>query len=340
MHPFPVFEITLAQNKSLEGWFKNQTKGVFITMDDDPNPWKYTRTVAIPTIVLVTLIMAGIILVMATYKLTMIVMMDGLNCSFGQLVLIFNILALLTRILWATSNPFGIYNTTSLVWVMVSQFMPLAFAVSGALLISLYWHEIIQRTIPKINPFLNKMKWPFVIMCTWIVGFELAVNICKGIGLYSPRLVMIYSISYSVTVLSLLIFFLITIGRLQFALNELNQTLSHSKNKKLRLANQWILGLSIGLFIWVVTLIINSVTELIAIPTGLVVLSSIQLIALNFVILFQILLIRAPQRPWKWIFFGLCTATPYSLQAKESATATMEPTSTTLSNRTEMIEEP
>jgi hypothetical protein len=242
---------------------------------------------------------------------------DGLCWSVGELVLIFNILALSTRILWAASNPFGIYNMTSLVWTQISQVMPLAFAICGALLISLYWHEMIQRTIPNIHLFLNKMRWPFAIMCTWIVGFELATGICRAIGLYSPRLVMIHSIHFTVIVLSLLLFFLITIRRLQVALNDLNKTLSHSKKNKLTLAVWWILGMIIGMLIWVVTLLINSTTELIATPIGFVVLYSIQLTSENFMILFQILLIRAPQRSWKWIFLGLCITDPYSLQEKE-----------------------
>jgi hypothetical protein len=327
MHPFPVFEITLAQNKSLIGWFKNQTKGVFITMENDPNPWKHNLTVAIPTLVIVTLTVAGIILIMATYKLTMILMRDGLCWSVGQLVLIFNILALVTRILWATTNPFGIYNTTPLVWTQISQFLQFAFVISGALLISLYWHERIQRAVPQINPFLNNMRWPFVVICIWIFGFELATSICRSIGLYSPRLVMIHSINYTVIVMSLLIFFLITICRLQTALNKLNKALSHSKKNKVKLANRWVLGLAVGMFIWVVTLLINSTTEMTATPIGFIVLYSIQLTSLNFMVLFQILLIRAPQRPWKWIFFGLCIADHHhSLADEESGTGSMEST--------------
>jgi hypothetical protein len=317
-HPFPVFEITLAQNKTLAGWFKNQTKGVFITMENDPNPWKNTRAIGVPTLALVVLTTAGIILIMATYKLTMLILRDGLCWSLGQLVLIFNILALVTRILWAASNPFGAYNTTSIIWVQVSLTLPFPFVQGGALLIALYWHEMIQRTNTKINLFLNKMKWPFVIMCVLMFGFELAGSICRALGVYPRFVFSIYVTSYVVVTAALLIFFLTTICRLHFAFKTLNKTLSQSKKNKLKMASHWILGMSVTMIIWIPVLLVMVITDLIRTPTGFLVLFSLRLISLNLMILFQVMLIRAPRRSWKWIFFGLCITKSDSLLDIES----------------------
>jgi hypothetical protein len=316
-HPFPVFEITVAQNKSLAGWFKNQTNGVFITMDYDPNPWKHTTTVAIPTLAVVVLTMSGIILVMATYKLTLIILRDGLCWSLGQLVLVLNILALVCRILWAVTNPFGVYNTTSVLWTQISQNLPFPFVQGGALLISLYWHEMNQRKNTKIKLFLNKMKWPFVIVCILMLVFELAGSISKGLGVYPPFVLSIYRSSYIIVIASLLIFFLTTIYRLQSAVKTLNESLSQSKTDKLKLANRWTLGISLVMFVWIALLFVLVTTNMLRTPTGFLVLYSVQLISFNFMALFQVLLIRAPRRPWKWIFFGLCIKNPESLLDRE-----------------------
>jgi hypothetical protein len=322
-YPFPVFEITWKQNKSLEGWFSNQTRGVFVTMNDDPNPWRHARTVALPILSLVVLVMTSVLLVMATYKLTLLVLRDGLQWSVAQFVLVLNILSLLFRILWATTNPFGIYNSTSVIWVQVTQSLPFAFAVSGALLISLYWHEMIQRTNTKINMFLNRMRWPFAILCVLMFGFELATSISRGAGLFSPLLVLIDTIIYVVVVFSLLIFFLVTNIRIQQIFKKVNKTLSQGKRNKLKLANQWIWGISFVMLLWIISLLLIGTSSLIWRPRVFVIIFSIQMTSLTFMVLFQILLIRAPSRPWKWILCGLCTPQPDQLLETDSEIVSM-----------------
>jgi hypothetical protein len=127
----------------------------------------------------------------------------------------------------------------------------------------------------------------------------------------------LYITSYIVVIGSLLIFFLTTICRLHVAFKTLNKSLSQSKTNKLKLANQWILGISFVMFVWIVLLFVIVTTNAIRTPTGFLVVYSVQLISFNFMVLFQVLLIRAPRRPWKWIFFGLCITNSESLQDRE-----------------------
>jgi hypothetical protein len=350
-HPFPVFEISLSQNKSLDEWFKNQSialdqeedgfsgapenqgvpgmsgaikrrnqqetewsgRGLMVSIEEDENPWDNVWNVGIPILSNLLLASSGVLLIMASYKLVLLIMREGFRFSIGQCVLWFNAIACVIRMIWA-GNPFGTFHSTAVIWMHISLTLPYAFVISGALMIALYWHEMIRRrTGSQMNQILNRMRWPFLALCAVMFTFELASSVTRGVGLFSPTLIFIDAIIYVIIVLALFIFFATTQVRLISVFQKVNHALSESKQKKLKLATKKIMVLNILTIVWIITLLLIGLLPSFWKPSIFLTIFSIQLFCLQGMILTQILLIRAPQRPWKWILCGLCMENPAGL---------------------------
>jgi hypothetical protein len=322
VHSFPVFDMTLGQNASLEGWWQNQTNGIFVTFDsEEHNPWDYVYKYFVPIISNLLLVMSGVTLIIACYKQSLLVMVNGWQRSIAQKVLVINIICLILRFVWLASDPWGAYGTTPGLWVQIGMTLPFAFSLIGALLITLYWHELIQKASGgKATMFLGKLRIPFWIIAGMLFAWELSVSIVRGFGSHAVTvLVILDGIIYALITLSLLIFFIITKVRLNRVFEKLNKSLGQSKKDKLGIASNIVLCMGAVMIWWIIALILLGIGSFIWIPDGFVGIWSILMIGMNVMALMQVLLIRAPYRSWRWIFCGLFADDPQSLMDDDTS---------------------
>jgi hypothetical protein len=311
--PFSLFEISYLQDDVLDDWFKNQTNGrVFVTIEEDPNPWDECFLRWLPALGYAVLITCGIILIIALYKYILLVMRDGFRANLAQLILVFSITALVIRAAWTCPDPMGAFNIFPYWWVQFAYTLPFAFVICGELMITLYWHELIQKTGRRMNPFLDGMLVPFLIVGGTVFGFELATCLARAIGAVVRWLIIIDGIVYAIVILALLIFFVITKIRLAKVFAKLNKRLN-TKEKRLGIASNIVIFNGVALLIFLICLGIIGIGSLYWVPIGFFVVTSALLLSMNLICFLLVIMIRAPQRPWKWIFFGICHRHPLDL---------------------------
>lgn len=318
---FPVFEITDTQDKSLDGWFANQTRpnGVSISFEsEEANPWKWVFEYWLPIFANLLLVLSGGTLVMAVYKMILLVNEYGFQISMAQMVIVLNIQCLIIRALWLALDPFGAYGTTNAMWVSIGQSVPFGYSICAMLLIISYWHEMIHLTGVKINTFLSKLRIPFWIAAFILIGGELANAIVRGLGYHRTVLLTVGAIVYTVMILSLLIFFITTKVRLNHVFRNLNESLNQSDHSKLSLASNIVLIMSAVMVGWLIALLMMVVVSWAWTPEGFVLVWTLLMLGNNIMCLMQVLLIRAPYRPWRWIFCGLFVENPRALFSEES----------------------
>jgi hypothetical protein len=333
-NPFPVFEITQGQNKTLEGWFNNQSR-VMVSFDfEEKSPWDQTFKYFIPIFANILLFWTGIILLMTGYKFTLLIAVNGVQISIAQSVLALNFVCLSIRLIWLVIDPWGAYGQSRFLWVQIGMSLPFAFCISGTLLITIYWHEMIHRSGSKINMFLNHLLIPFIVACCFLFGFELATCVARGLGARVPVLVILDGVVYAIIIICLLIFFAITKVRLTHVFNRINKQLNATKKERLTVASNIVVAMGCVMFVWIITLLFIASGKFFWIPAGFITLNILLLGGMNLLCLLQVLLIRAPQRPWKWIFCGLFINNPDSLLNKSRSTfASSEETSKLSSSR-------
>lgn len=315
--PFPIYEITAKANKSLAGWYTNQSSygGVLVELDDEKNPWDKTFLIGVPIIAYYMLLHNGVIAVTAAYKWTLTIHRQGgkIELSIPQSVFALNLIGSILRIIFAAGDPFGAWETTNFLFTQLMFSISLPVTICSVLLIALYWHETIQRTSGnKPLPFLKKLKIPFLVFILAVQIWEIIVSTLRGLYISLIVLVFIDGAIYVLTVLSIVIFFIVTRIRLQRVFDKVNQQLNSEKSQKLSLATYHFVGIVICMFIWVIILILGA-SSVIWTPVGFPIAWFIFFLMLNLVAHFQVLMIRAPQRPWKWILCGACMSDPGSL---------------------------
>lgn len=185
-HNYPIYEVSLPQLKQIKAIYDNQSV-LMMTVMTDPNPWLLVETSVLPALGVVTLTFSGIVAIMAVYKLTVLVLVYGFQLSVSQVVLWLTLIGSVLRAVFGGVDPWAAYGGTFLFeQVFVSIHYP--FVVASCLLLSLYWHELIKKTGGKINLFLDKLKWPFLIVSVVMFCFELATGILRGLDdSYSVR---------------------------------------------------------------------------------------------------------------------------------------------------------
>jgi hypothetical protein len=308
---FPVFEITEKQNKSLNAWYLNQTSGVHVIFyGDEPNPWDRVYNVFVPIFANLLLVFTAIILFIGVYKLVLIIYEKGFQLSIPQSVLWLNVICMAIRATWLITNPWAAYDASPFAWVQIGMTLPFAFCGSGAILITLYWHEMIIRTGPQINTFLGKMLIPFLVVCVLMFALEIGSIVVRSNAAVVPIMVFLDGGLYAVITLTLLIFFIVTKIRLNKEFAKLNKSLNMGKGKKLGIASNIVVEMGCVMVIWLIGLIFLGASPYFYIPKGYMAIWTILMVCLNLMCLLQILLIRAPPRPWKWILCGLFTENP------------------------------
>jgi hypothetical protein len=307
-NPFPVFEITVAQSRELTGWFQNQTERGLIVLFEGPehNPWAYYISTVYPAGAYVLLITAGIVLIAAVYKLTLIICSTGPQLSIGQAVLGLVIIAMTIRVVWCMVDPFGVYQLAHLAWNQIGMTLPLAIILGSTLLIALYWHEMIKLTGKTVFIFLDKLMIPFFIFAVALIVFEFVTSILRGLRHFSSGLAVATSSIYAILTVAILIIFLVEKIRISIVFSKINSRLHSKRKKRLDQAFFLVLGISVIMIIWLVPIILIAATDWSSIPVGRTIIWFIILFGINIVAFFQVMLIRAPYRPWKWIFCGIC----------------------------------
>lgn len=304
--PFPLFEITLKQNKSMDGWYRNQSK-ITVLLDFNPNPWDKTFSIGLPIVGIFILVCSGIICIMACWKLTLLIIRDGFQLSIGQVVLWINIFGCLVRMLYGAADPFASFGTTNFIFSQLLLSISYPCAVAGSLLISLYWHEMIKKTGNRVNKFLDSMRIPFIIVTAFMFAFELVTATLRG-TLYSFSIILyLDGAMYVIVGLGVFIFFVVTRYRLQKVFDKINAGLGSRRGQRLSLATFQLQAIVALLMLFIILLIIIGTTSLLMNPISFPILFFLLYLTLILTSLFQVLLISAPHVPWTWFFCGLCS---------------------------------
>ena len=312
--PFPVYEMTSKANKSLEAWFANQTGGIDAEFWDEDNAWVTSYRIGVPIVAYYIILHNGFIAIAALYKLTLTVWTHGWQLSIPQVVFSVNLLGSLLRIAWASSDPFGVWGTTNFRYSQVMMTISFPLTVCSTLLIALYWHEMVQRTSGK-KPviFLKKLKLPFFLFIVIVEIWEIAISIVRGFYISLVVIIFIDGAIYVFTTIGVVIFFIVSRIRLQKVFDKLNKSLTNTNRKqRLNLATYHFIGIVVCMLSWVLLLILGA-SGVVWTPVGFPVVWGLFYLMLNLVAHFQILMVRAPYRSWKWIFCGLCHRNPAEL---------------------------
>lgn len=302
---FPLFELTQKQNQTLKGWYQNQTNGIHVLITHDPNPWDKTFAIALPIVGISILLYSGFICIYAAWKLTLLVLANGFCLNMAQVTLWLNILGNLIRMLFGASDPFSSFGTTSFTFSQLLLTLSNPSTLSGALLISLYWHEMIESTGNKVHPFLHRLKWPFLISCIVMHAFELAVAIARATHYSFTVMLYIDGAMYVVAGLAVLIFFIVTRVRLQQVFNKLNKGLNSRRNERLSLATVQIQLMVIFMIIFIAFVVVMGAFDIVWQPVVLPSLWAGVFLSAQSICLCQVLLIRAPRVTARWFFCGI-----------------------------------
>lgn len=309
-HDFPVFEFSLRQNKSMGGWYNNQSK-IMVSLEFDRNPWDPIYAIAIPIVSLPYLVFSGIILVIAVWKQLCIILDNGFQISMAQSVLWMNIVGCIIRVILFSADPFGASETTNFLFQQILLSLSFPFAIGGALLISLYWHEMIVKAgNRKINLFLDKMRTPFFCWCLFMFLFELTTSTLRGLFYSFNVLVFIDGAIYFGVSLAVVTFFIITRYRLQAVFNRINKGLKSRREERLTLATFHLQVMIAMMCSWIIFLVILGATNLIWIPIGFPIIWATFFFSFHLVCLFQVIIIKAPYRSPRSVFMSLFYDTP------------------------------
>lgn len=300
---FPVFEIAPDQNDTFASLNNDSFPLTVKFVEDEANPWDYLYLVEFPALSACILFTAGIVAVIATFKLTNLILRDGIRANLAQIVLALNLVGMLIRCMWSAVDPLGSYGIYVYAWVQVGITLPTPFCLGGALVIALYWHQMLSQFGHPINGFLGRMFIPFLIIGALSLTLEIATCAVRAVGGPSAALFLIDALIYAVIILSLFIIFMLTSYRLEKTFEKLNARLNQHQ-KKLRVVNRMVVAVGVFLVLELAFLIIvGSGSFFWLIPVHMVAATGV-LGCLNLISFFQVLIIRAPEPYW----FTYCKA--------------------------------
>lgn len=318
--PFPLYEMSRKANDSLAKWYQNQTNGVTAEFWDEENKWDTAYRIGVPIVGFYILLHNCLIAVTALYKLTITCWEHGVQLSIPQTVFFLNLLGAMLRIVWSASDPLGAWGTTNFLFSQVFMTISFPLTVCSTLLISLYWHEMVSRTSGKKPAiFLRKLKIPFLIFIAVVEVWEIGISIARGFYISLVVIIFIDGAIYVFTTLGVVIFFIVSRVRLQKVFDKLNSSLSNSSRKqRLTLATYHFIGITACMVGWIILLLLGA-SSLSGSPAGFPTIWGLFFLMLNLVAHFQVLMVRAPQRSWKWIFCGLFYSNPNKLLDSEES---------------------
>jgi len=318
---FPVFEISLLDNKTFATRNASDWPLTILITGDEPNPYDYLYLVQLPALAACILFASGIVAVLALSKLLILVLRDGPRANLAQIVLAANLISMLLRCAWSAVDPFGSYGIYLYAWVQIGLTIPAPFCITGALIITLYWHEMMHQMGHSINGFLGRLFWPFVALSSISFGMELATAVVRGIGGPTVALFFADGLIYAIIILVLLVFFIITKVRLDRTFAKLNRSLNHGQ-KRLQLASNLVIAMGVFMFLVLVFLIIVGSGDFFwRIPVRMATATGV-LSCMTIWSLLQVLIIRAPEPYWI-TYFRCWNSSPIS-NSEESATSLTE----------------
>lgn len=303
--PFPLYEMTGKQNNSMEGWFKNQTRGVYVRITYDRNPWDTSYAIGIPIVGISILVFSGGICILAVWKLTLLILLNGFRVNMAQITLWINVFGCLLRMLFGATDPFASFETTTFTTSQVLLTISFPSVLSGCLLISLYWHEMIQRTGNKVYPFLSRLQIPFFIASAVMLVFEVVTSVVRSLHYSFSIIQFIDGAIYIVASVAVFSFFVVTRTRLQRIFNKVNKSLSNRRTERLTLATTQITTMIVFMVFFIIILVLIGASDLVWSPISFPVLWALMFLTGQVISLCQVLLIRAPVVTLKWFFCGI-----------------------------------
>lgn len=331
---YPVYEVSYHQVAEIVKTFfsdENSTEPVIATVSSDPNPWTHSYTVAFPVIGMFVLIANGITTICAVYKLTLCILANGFEVSVGNISLCLIIASCVDRIMYCSFDPFGAYHVFpwfNYMYACLFCISSYPISLAAALLLCLYWLDLIYKKNNRSTAFLDKTFWPFLIWAFAVILTEILVDVMHGYYLNYPPLFYIIGLTYIVPSVFVIFLFIITRIRLEILFRKIRK-----RDAALDRATLY--------FSAIIVLIILS-----AISVGIMTLDTwfwspkywwqiwfmfyLCGSALSFV---QMLLISAPSKDWSWLLCGACYAAPlgYSPSTDAGSTTTHD-TSVTNAN--------
>jgi hypothetical protein len=318
----PVFEISPVQNDTFEDLPAAAFPLTIRIEEDDPNPWDHLYLVQFPALAACILFTSGIVAIIAAFKLTNLILKYGVQINLAQIVLAMNLVGMLLRCAWSVVDPFGSYGIYVYAWVQMGLTLPCPFSVGGALIIALYWHEMLTQFGHPIHGFLGRMLIPFLVSAGFSFTWELVTSIVRGLGGPTLILYLIDGLIYAAIILSLFVLFLVTSFRLEKTFARLNAKLNQ-RQERLRVINRLVVALAVAMISLLVFLVIVGSGQFawqmpvrMAAATG--VLGSLTLMSL-----FQVLIIRAPEPYWFTYLKARLTCSKYPFNEESHSGTSM-----------------
>jgi hypothetical protein len=169
------------------------------------------------------------------------------------------------------------------------------FVIINLLLISFYWHELIEKTTTKINSFLDKLRIPFWCIFAVILALEVTASILRGTDFNFQVFLIVMGICYIIIGLACAIFYVVTGVRLTKALRTMSkEVVVSSRSRRLNRTSQLIYASTGGVILWLVAVALGGLTDLFWLPWGYYGVWFVGYFAITFISLMQILALHEP----------------------------------------------
>lgn len=176
----PVVEISAADAALLRG---NLSLGVNISVEIsccDENVWEVWHSSGF--LIAVSVIVGAVsvfVFLLSFYKLALFVRFKP-NINIATIVLVLVCIGNVARAISYTVDPIFSRRTIPNPWLYIFLTFNLPFSAIATLAVALYWLElIINNSAVAVSGFLQRLRWPFLIMGLLVMALELGVSYVK-----------------------------------------------------------------------------------------------------------------------------------------------------------------
>jgi hypothetical protein len=293
----PAVEISIPSFQELLPFIENGTEVTVTFNNTDFNPWAYSfeSTWMIGYSIVLGVATLGM-LTFAIYKLVFFVRRGLGTENIGTSVLSFEIVANALRFIAVTVDPCQSRKVFPFLLNNILYTIHWPFVIVSTLLITFYWFELIKKTkqLGKVRNFLQKLRIPFWIIFAVLLALDLISSILRGLNYDLFAMIILAGLLYTVVVLLSTIFFLYTGFKLRSILSKDAGAVNDRRKKKLQQTTLHIILSSVGLFMWVVPMILGGLTPLLWVPDNFIVLWFIIFLGTTFSSFFHVLAIHVP----------------------------------------------
>jgi hypothetical protein len=232
---------------------------------------------------------------LAAYKLAMFVKAKGCQESIPQTMLIFEIVANTLRLFPCAVDP--LQSRTLLPYLAIQLFYTISwpFVIMNLLLISFYWHELMQKSAMTMNTFLAKLRIPFWVLFAVLLALDLTQSLLRGLLFELKTFITIIGVVYIVFGVLCVIFYIYTGTRLTRTMTKISKKMVNSNRiKRLRKTSRYIYASAGGVIVWLIAIAVGGLTTAFWLPWGFFSVWLIAFFATTFISLMQILAIHEP----------------------------------------------